>query len=126
MLAVPEGRGDFAAEGFDHGRALLGGVCEVVVAVAAVVAAVTAVIALVVTITKDDEPPVIQNINIEINQSGSGEINIPIDADYVNDDGTDICDTCGLDIEAGECLENCDGYDQDVTNQGLQTNILEV
>ena len=77
MLAVPAGRGDFAAEGFDHGRALLGGVCEVVVAVAAVVAAVTAVIALVVTITKDDEPPVIQNINIEINQSGSGEINIP-------------------------------------------------
>lgn len=125
-MALPHGGGDSAVQGFDHGRALLGGVCEVVVAVSAVVVAVVTVIVLVVEITKENEPPVIQNVQVTINQSGNGQITIPIDADYINDDGTDICDTCGLDVEAGECLENCTGYDKDATNDGLETNILEV
>lgn len=97
-------------------------------AVTAVVALATAVVALYVDITKDEEPPVAPPtiINITIEQNGDGEITIPIDPDFLNDDGTDICDTCRIKIEAADCLENCDGYDRDATNDGLQTNILEV
>lgn len=126
-LALPQGEGGAALQGSDHGRELLGGVCAVVVAVAAVVAVVTAVIALIVEVTKEDEPPTPPIIiNITIEQNGEGEITIPIDPDYLNDDGTDICDTCGIDIEASDCVENCEGYDMDATNSGLQTTILEV
>lgn len=125
-LVVAKGRDDFPIQGGTTGRALLGSVCTVVVAVAAVVTATAAVITLIIEITKDDDPPEIQNIDIDIDQNGDGQITIPIDSTYVNEDGTDLCDTCELDIEAGECQENCDSYDQDATNNGLQTNVLEV
>ena len=125
-LVVAKGGDDFAVQGGTTGRALLGGVCAVVVAVAAVVTPTAAVITLIIEITKDDDPPEIQNIDIDIDQNGDGQITIPIDSTYVNEDGTDLCDTCELDIEAGECQENCDSYDQDATNNGLETSVLEV
>lgn len=125
-LAPPQGGGNVAAQGFDHDRALLGNVCAVVVAVSAGIVAAKAVVEFIVELIKDDEPPETTTIIINIDQNGDGEIDIDIDSDFVNEDGTGICDTCEMDVKAGDCVENCEGYDKDAINNGLQTNILEV
>ena len=125
-LAPPQGRGDFGAQGFDRDRALLGKVCVLVVAVAAGIAAAADLIELFFEFTKDDEPPETKILIININQSGDGEIDVDIDSDFVNEDGTGLCDTCKMDVKAGACVENCEGYDKDAINNGLQTNILKV
>lgn len=126
-FALPHAVGDGTVEDFHHGRELFGWVCEIILAIQDVLAEDEAEIEAKVEINKDEEPPaspIIININIE--QNGNGKITIPIDSKYINDDGTDICDTCTIDIEAGDCVDNCEGYDQDATNAGLQASVFEV
>ncbi|CAM9161747.1 unnamed protein product, partial [Ectocarpus sp. 12 AP-2014] len=79
-----------------------------------------AVITAIVRVTSPDAPPIILNLELDVNSDGNAEVDLEMDTSYLNEDRTGLCEGCTMDVEAGECISgDCDGYDQDTTNDNI-------
>lgn len=127
-LMPPQGMHDLTAPGYDrlNSRELLDDVvCEAVVAVDPVVAAVGAVVDVSLTVIIGFSQYTIRT-SMTIDDTGVGKATFSARPSYLNDDRTDFCDGCPVNVSVGNCLMNCDGFDRAATNTGLPFELLQV